>query len=125
MSRFGTALALCIALCTIIVPSADAAGLYGALLPEGSTQVGQARFRSSKDWDRTLRFFRSVYRREKNIVFQHLPSPPMVKAMYIENTKPGKRWEGINVYQAKGTVYLYVIANRDHIKSRQKSPKQK
>ena len=119
-------LGLCAAIGVITTTSANAAGgAFGVVVPDGSKQIAKARFRSSKDWDRTIRFYRSVYRREKAIVFQYLPSPPTVKALHIENTKPGQTWESINVYQSKDKVYIYVIANRNAKKSKSKSRRKK
>lgn len=100
-----------------------AGGAHGVIVPGGSKLISKDRFKSSKDFDRTLRFYRSVYRREKTIVFQHLPSPPAVKAMYIENTKPGASWEGINLYRTRGKVYIYIIANRNKKNSKSRTKK--
>ena len=125
MPRILTVLGIILALSAFGTSSAEATGAHGVVVPNGSKPVGKSRFRSSKDWDRTLRFFRSVFRREKGVVFQTLKSPPAIKAVYIENTNPKKNWEGINVYQTKNQVFIYVIANRDAKKSRSKSSKRK
>ena len=118
-------LALVLGLASLSPASVNAAGAHGVVVPEGSKSVGKARFRSAKDWDRTLRFFRSVFRREKFVVFQTLSSPPGVKAVYIENTKPKRSWDCINVYQSKNKVFIYILKNGDAKRSRKKSSKQK
>ncbi|MEE2902853.1 MAG: hypothetical protein VYC39_11005 [Myxococcota bacterium] len=88
---------------------ANADGAYGVVVPKGSRSMGKAQFRSSKDWDRTLRFFRQVFRSDKGIVFQLMKSPPSVKAYHIQNINRKRTWDSVNIYENKQKVYISIL----------------
>ncbi len=94
----------------LLSSSASAETVHGALLAEGAHKVGEARYVAQKDWDRTVSFYRRLYSAGADYVWRNLPSTPQVKALHIENRKPGRSWDGINVYETRGKVYIYVIA---------------
>lgn len=87
----------------------SAAGAHGVVVPQGSKTMGKSQFRSSKDWDRTIRFFRKVFRGDKGIVFQLMKSPPNVKAYHIQNINPKRRWDSVNIYENKQKVYISIL----------------
>ena len=83
----------------------------GAALPDGAEKVAESRFKIPKSWDETIRFYRQLYPpryTRRNIVDQ-----PGVKAVHIDNpdAKPGG-WEGLNIYEAKGEVRIFVLVKR-------------
>lgn len=88
---------------------ASAASVHGAVLIEGAVKVDDGRYKSPKDWDRTLRFFRSAYGKKPGIVWMNVAATPRVKAKHLANTNPGASWEGINIYQVRGEVFIFVI----------------
>ena len=90
---------------------AQAETVHGALLAEGAHKVGEARYVAQKDWDKTVGFYRRLYSPGADYVWRNLPSTPQVKAIHIENRKPGRSWDGINVYETRGKVYIFVIAS--------------
>ena len=92
---------------------AEAARVHGAAILEQAKKLDgeKARFRSLRDWDRTLRFFYSVYGKTPGVVFRKTVATPRVKTLHIENTNPGQGWEGINIYETRGKVFIYVIAS--------------
>ncbi|ABS25469.1 conserved hypothetical protein [Anaeromyxobacter sp. Fw109-5] len=81
----------------------------GAVLPDEAVKVGENRYRVSKSYDDTLKFFRTVYSPGK---FRRRPiaDQPAVKAVHIENpeAKPGQ-WEGLNVYELRGETRVFVL----------------
>ncbi len=87
-----------------------AASVHGAVLIDNAVKVDEDRYKSPKDWERTLRFFRKVYRKKPGIVWMDVATTPKVKATHLANTNPGSSWEGINIYQVRGGVFIYVIA---------------
>ncbi len=86
-----------------------AATVHGAAVIDGAVRVDEDRFKSPQDWDKTIRFFRSVYGKQPGIVWRSIASTPKVKAIHIANTRRGGTWEGINIYQAGGDVFIFVI----------------
>lgn len=96
-------------LSTALIAPAWAATVHGAAVIEGAVKVDEDRFKSPQDWDKTIRFFRSVYGRQPGIVWRSIASTPKVKAIHIANTRRGQSWEGINIYQTEGEVFIFVI----------------
>lgn len=93
-----------------VASRAEAKRVFGAAIPDEVRRIDEGRFRSRRDWDRTLRFFRSVYRRTSGVVWRRIETPPNVKAIHIQNTKRKRKWDGINIYETKGgKVYIYVL----------------
>lgn len=93
----------------LLTPAAGAETLHGALLAEGASKVGENRYVAQKDWDKTVGFYKRLYAPGTGYVWRTLPSNPQVKAVSIENLKPDRKWDGINVYETRGKVYIYVI----------------
>jgi hypothetical protein len=80
----------------------------GAQLPDDAVKVAEHRYKVSRGYEETLKYFRQVYGpRYRRRPIADLPS---VKAVHIENpdAKPGK-WEGLNVYELKGETRIFVV----------------
>lgn len=97
----------------IFATSAEAAAVHGAAVIEGAVRVDEDRFKSPQDWDKTIRFYRSVYGKQPGIVWRSIASTPKVKAIHIANTRRGGSWEGINIYQSGSDVFIFVIKADD------------
>ena len=93
----------------IFAQSSEAAAVHGVQLPENAVKVGDDRFKAKEDWDKTLRFFRNAYGKQAGVVFRSIASTPRVKAYHIANIRKGQSWEGINVYETNGEVFIFVI----------------
>lgn len=83
----------------------------GAVLPDGAEKVAEGRYRIPKSWDETIRFFRQNY--SPRYTRRTVVDQPAVKAVHIDNpdAKPGS-WEGLNIYEAKGEVRVFVLLKR-------------
>jgi hypothetical protein len=93
-----------------IARTGDAAvKVHGAVLDDTAKKVGENRFKSTENWEKTIRFFRTTYGGRAGIVWSTIETPPKVRAIHIANTLPKRTWEGINVYEANGDVFIYVI----------------
>lgn len=93
--------------------TADAAPkTFGLKLPPTLVPIDDTRYRSRKDWARTLRFFRAHYPARRGIVWKRLEAPPGVEALHIQNTRAGRRWDGINIYQTKRGVIVSLLGHR-------------
>ena len=104
------AIFLCLAFLLIATP-AFAEKVYGAIIPDEVAKLDEARYRSKKDWEHTMRQLRKAHENTKGIVFQRMNTSPKVKnAYHILNTQQGRRWDGINVYEtAEGKIFIVVL----------------
>jgi hypothetical protein len=91
---------------------ATALSVAGATLPDDATRVGENRFKVGRGWEETLRFFRQTYAPAR-YTRRPIAELPGVKAVHIQNpdAKPGS-WEGLNVYEAKGEVRVFVLVRK-------------
>ncbi len=103
--------ALGLAVATFSVSSAEAKStrVHGALILDKSVPTGDGRYRSTTTWDKTLKFYRSVYRGTKGVVWHRMNTNHKVKGVYLQNTRPGATWEAINIYQHKGRIFISVV----------------
>ncbi len=80
----------------------------GAVVPDGARKVAEHRFKSSTDFEGTLKFYKTVYPAaqypRKAVVNQ-----PGVKAIHIPNTSGRGNWDGLNIYEANDEVRIYVV----------------
>jgi len=97
------------ALASSTTTPAAAATVHGAAVIDGAVKLEDDRFKSPQDWDKTIRFFRTVYGKQPGIVWRSIASTPKVKAVHIANTRRGGSWEGINIYETNGEVFIFVI----------------
>lgn len=88
---------------------AEAKKVHGATILDEVRSAGDGYLRSTRDWDRTIRFFRGVYGRARGIVWRNLETPPKVKAIYIENTRAKRKWDGINIYHHNNRTFIHVL----------------
>jgi hypothetical protein len=79
----------------------------GAILPSGSHEVGEDRFRSPSGYSETLAFYAKQYKTNprKQIINQ-----PGIRAVHIVNESRSGEWEGLNVYELDGETRIYVVA---------------
>jgi len=78
----------------------------GAILPTGSRQVGEDRYKSSLNYAETLEYYKKVYKENprKTIVNQ-----PGIRAVHIVNDSGGE-WEGLNIYELDSETRIYVVS---------------
>jgi len=85
-----------------------AAGVVGGVqLPDGAQKVAEDRYRAPKDFEETLKYYKSVYSPgafpRRTIVNQ-----PGIKATHISNPS-GKGFEGLNIYEANEEVRIFIV----------------
>lgn len=115
--RYKAALFFLWALLAVPTPArAGSATVKGVVLPPGSQQVGEDRFKSPSNYADTLTFYSKQYRNNprKSIVNQ-----PGIRAVHLVNDGKGA-WEGLNIYELDGETKIFVVA-RDSPKSASKS----
>lgn len=77
----------------------------GAVLPPGSTQVGESRYRSPSSYAETVTFFGKQYGKNPRKSIVNLPG---LRGFHIVNTEKGE-WEGLNVYELEGETRIFVV----------------
>lgn len=91
----------------LVATPAVAEVVSGAQLPDGSRKVGDRRYRSPKDYEDTLKYYRSVYP-PGAFPRRSIVSQPGVKAVHIVNPS-GKNFAGLNVYEARDEVRIFIV----------------
>ncbi len=72
-------------------------------------KIGEHRFRSPRNYDDTLDYYRKTILGAPHIVKEKIINTSQVRAVFYRNKKPGARWEGLNVYEYKGSTIIYVV----------------
>ena len=109
LSRYKPAL---VASLLLLAPGlASALDVAGAILPDDARKVGENRYQLGRDWEAALKFYRTTY--SARFTRRPIADQPGVKAVHIANpdAKPGQ-WEGLNVYELKGAVRVFVLLKR-------------
>lgn len=101
---------------TALPAPAEARRVFGANLPDPLDPIGQdeGQFVVPRPFNRVLRDLRRTYGSVPGIVMRRVPTSPQVKAYNITNTRRGRTWDGINIYQDLSTkrVYLTVLRSQ-------------
>jgi hypothetical protein len=84
--------------------------VYGIELVPYSRQIDEDRYRSSRDWEGSMRHFKKKFAGWKYIRWHSVVNLPTVKYVFIENTYPKRQFDGINVYELPGgEVRMYIL----------------
>ena len=81
--------------------------INGAQLPDGVQKVGENRYRAPGNFDRTMDYYKSTYPASA-YPRRMIVNQPGVKAVHIVNPS-GKKFEGLNIYEANDEVRIYVV----------------
>jgi hypothetical protein len=98
---------LAAALALLVSVPALADSVLGAQLPDQAKKVAELRYRTTQDWDDTMKFFRNTYPKEK-YPRRDIINQPGVRAVHLQNPG-GKGWEGLNIYQANDEIRIFVV----------------
>jgi hypothetical protein len=109
MRRWAASLSFALAVSLLGAAEARADKVYGAVILDEARKLGEGRYESLKDWEKTLRFFYSAYGKTEGVVFRRIETTPKVNAIHIANLRRGATWEGINIYETRNKVFIYVI----------------
>jgi hypothetical protein len=79
-------------------------------------KVDEHRFRSPRNYDRTLEYYRKTILGAAHIVAEKIINTSAVRATHIRNKKAGARWEGMNIYEYKGSTFIFVVFSDKELK---------
>lgn len=81
-----------------------------APLPPGASAAGEpGRYRSGRSYDETLDFYRRLFHQTGGVRWRNIVDQPDVRAKHVDSLRQRTRWDGINVYEARGETYVYVL----------------
>ena len=84
------------------------------LVPGAVPLEEPGRYRSTRGYEDTLEFYKRLFRRTGGVRWHNIVNLPGIKAKNIESLRRKTRWEGINVYEHRGEVRIFVIP-REHV----------
>ena len=88
--------------------------VYGIELVPYSRKIDDDRYRSSRDWAGSMRYFRKKFAGWKYIRWHSVVNLPAVKYVFIENTYPKRQFDGINVYELPGgEVRMFILKHEE------------
>ena len=79
----------------------------GAVLPDNARKVAEHRFKSSTDFEGTMKFYKKIY--PDSFTRTKIVNQPGVNAWHIANTSGKGGWEGLNIYEANDEVRIFVV----------------
>ena len=90
----------------------------GAPVVPGSKNVGPHRFRSARNYEDTLDFYKKLFRDGSTYrtTSQKIVNNSEVRGIYFKNLAPKARWDGLNVYEYKGTVTIFVVLSDEELR---------
>ena len=83
-------------------------GAHGATLPPGVTRVEPGRFEAGMSWQQTLKWFDKQYPKAK-YPRTEIVNRPGLRAIHLKNPGSSGSWEGLNLYEIKGRVRIFVL----------------
>jgi hypothetical protein len=81
----------------------------GALLPNGSQQVGEDRYKSPSNWKDTLTWIEKKYSKS-TYPYKTIVNQPGIRGFHIVNVDKKGEWDGINVYELDGETRFFVVS---------------
>lgn len=87
-------------------------------------KIGEHRFRSPRNYDDTLTYYRKTILGAAHIVREKIINTSQVRAVFYRNKQPGARWEGLNVYEYKGSTIIYVVFSDQELEQIEKEKKE-
>ena len=99
-----------ITLLLVIGLSAADPALEAPIVPGAVALDEPGRYRSPRTFDDTLDFYQRTLNQPGTVRWRNIVNLPGIRAKHIENLRKKSRWEGINIYEYKGEVRLFVLS---------------
>lgn len=80
-------------------------------------KAGEHRFRSPRTYEDTLTYYRKVFAGDENISFEKIVNTAAVRGMHMRNKAPGRRWDGLNIYENRGQTFIFVVFSDAELKA--------
>lgn len=76
------------------------------------------RYDSPRSYDDTVEYYERYFRGDRLRRFRHIVNLPAVRAKHIENKKKKSGWSGINIYEHRGKVRIFILPNEAFLSQR-------
>ena len=73
------------------------------------------RYDSPRSYDDTIEYYERYFRGDRQRRWRHIVNLPTVRAQHIENKKKKSGWAGINIYEHRGKVRIFVLPNLEFL----------
>lgn len=93
----------------LLAAEAEGERVYGAPMVPNARKVEDGRYISPRTYDDTLEFYEKLFKGSNAVRFRAIINAPSIKAVHMQNTKPGGTWLGINIYELNGQTRLFVV----------------
>ena len=98
--------------------------VHGIELGRWVKEIEPNRYASSRDYKRTIKYFRDEFKGVSGIRWHAEVNLPSVKYIYIENRNRNRLWDGIHLYEIPGgKIRFYILPHIDKKADKQPSPK--
>jgi len=95
----------------------------GAPLIPGAKPIGEHRFRSPKNFDETLSYYKKVLKGEYEATKEKIVTNSEVRAVYFRNQSRKGNWDGLNVVEYKEVTTIFVVFSDAELRVIQKEKK--
>ena len=90
-------------------------GTDAPLVPGAIALDETGRYDSPRSYDDTVDYYRRYFRSRGGSKWRNIVNLPSVKAKHIQSTLKKTAWEGLNIYEHRGRVRIFVIPRPDPI----------
>ena len=106
---FSFSVAFCLSLGALSAWAQEPNLVHGVELSRWVKEIEPNRYASSRDYKRTIKFFRDQFKGVRGIRWHGEVNLPSVKYIYIENRKKSRLWDGIHIYEIPGGKIRFFI----------------
>lgn len=80
------------------------------IMPGAAPLDEPGRYRVARTFDETIDYYERLFRGEGGTRWHNIINQPGIKAKHVASLRKVTEWEGINVYEHRGEVRIYVIS---------------
>ena len=92
-------------------------GTDAPLVPSAVALDETGRYESPRSYDETIDYYRRYFRSRGGAKWRNIVNLPTIRAKHIYSTSRKAAWQGINIYEHRGRVRIYVIPKTPQVKT--------
>lgn len=82
------------------------------LVPGHKAMSETGRYASPRSFDDTVKYYKDVFKRKGGVRWRGIINQTGIKAVHLQHLRKKSHWAGINIYEHKGKVRIFVIPRR-------------
>ncbi len=114
---FSIAAALCLSFGSLSSSAQERNLVHGVEISRWVKEIEPNRYASSRDYKRTIKFFRDQFKGVRGVRWHAEVNLPSVKYIFIENRKQDRLWDGIHIYKISGGKIRFFILPHEEEKT--------